>query len=89
MFDTGSVNLAAVANPFAGVTFHATNADVELVMVHGAIRKRDGRLTGHAWPVVAKELKRRADEIRERMPQEKLHELWEEYYKRFGSPVFG
>jgi len=35
--DRSTVNLAGVEHPFKGIVFHATNADVEIVMVNGEI----------------------------------------------------
>ncbi|KAI0921204.1 hypothetical protein AcW1_004744 [Taiwanofungus camphoratus] len=87
VFDAMSANLAGITDPFQGITFHATNADVELVMVNGEIVKRDGKLTKMEWGPVARELKKKADEIRQRMPQEKLEELWHNYYQASGAPM--
>ncbi|KAH9948782.1 Metallo-dependent hydrolase [Amylocystis lapponica] len=89
VFDTDSANLAGIADPFAGITFHATNADVEHVFVNGELLKRAGKLTRNPWSTVAKELKRTAQGVRERMPNEKLHEIWEKYYATLGTPSWG
>ncbi|KAH9951432.1 Metallo-dependent hydrolase [Amylocystis lapponica] len=86
VFDTDSVNLAGIANPVLGITFHATSADVELVMVDGNIVKRDGKLTDVPW--VAHELKRAAAGVDARWPPEKLDEVWMRYCDTFGIPSF-
>ena len=78
--------MAGIADPIAGITFYATDADVELVMVNGEIVKRDGKLTKADWGMVARELKQKADEVRERFPKEKLEAMWSEYYETFGPP---
>ena len=86
VFDTDSANLAGIDDPISGITFHATNADVELVMVNGEIVKRDGKLTKVPWGPVARELKQKAREVRERFPREKLEELWNQWYEACGAP---
>ncbi|KZT66045.1 Metallo-dependent hydrolase [Daedalea quercina L-15889] len=86
VFDTDSANLAGIDDPISGITFHATNADVELVMVNGEILKRDGRLTKVPWGPVAQELKQKAREVRERFPREELEKLWHQWYEAFGAP---
>jgi len=86
LFDAESVNLAAIADPFQGITFHATNADVDTVMVNGEIVKRNGQLTKMPWGPVARELKQRANDVRERFPQEKLEKIWSQYYDAQGAP---
>ncbi|OCH94294.1 Metallo-dependent hydrolase [Obba rivulosa] len=89
VFDTGSVNLAGIADPFKGVVFHASSEDVELVMVDGEIVKRNGKLTKADWNEVAEELRQRAQDIRERFPDEKLDEMWKKYYEQHpGGPQF-
>lgn len=86
VFDTDSANLAGIDDPISGITFHATNADVELVLVNGEIVKRDGKLTKVPWGPVARELKQKAREVRERFPREKLEELWNQWYEACGAP---
>ncbi|KAH9938082.1 Metallo-dependent hydrolase [Fomitopsis serialis] len=86
VFDTDSTNLAGIDDPISGITFHATNADVELVMVNGEVVKRDGKLTKVPWGPVARELKQKAREVRERFPREKLEELWDQWYEACGAP---
>ena len=86
VFDALSANLAGAHDPFQGVVFHASNADVETVFVDGEIVKRDGRLTKVEWGPVAVELKRRADEIRAAFPEDEQEKTWAEYYDKFGSP---
>ncbi|CCM01752.1 uncharacterized protein FIBRA_03818 [Fibroporia radiculosa] len=88
IFDTDSPNLAGIDDPILGVTFHATNADVELVMVNGEIVKRNGRLTKVLWGPVARELKQRANEVRERFPRDFLEARWNKYYQANGAPMF-
>lgn len=80
VLDAGSVNLAGIRDPFKGVVFHATDADVELVMVNGEIVKKNGKLCKIEWGPVAKELRERAEAVRERWPDAKLDELWSKYY---------
>lgn len=87
IFDANSVNLAGIADPVPGITFHATNADVELVMVNGDIVKRDGKLTKADWGSVARELRQKADDVRARFPKEKLEAIWSKYYETFGPPA--
>ncbi|GBE79783.1 Metallo-dependent hydrolase [Sparassis crispa] len=86
LYDAESTNLAAIADPFQGITFHATNADVDTVLVNGEVVKRDGKLTKNPWGPIARELKQKADAVRERLPKEKLDALWKRYYDTFGSP---
>ncbi|EMD40540.1 hypothetical protein CERSUDRAFT_91268 [Gelatoporia subvermispora B] len=89
VFDTSSVNLAGIVDPFQGVVFHATGEDVELVMVDGEIVKRNGKLTKANWTEVARELRQRAQHIRERFPDEMLQEIWSKYYEQHpGGPQF-
>lgn len=88
IFDTTSANLAGISNPFQGVVFHASNADVETVLVDGEVVKRDGKLTKVQWGPVAKELREKADRIRERHPESSLEALWAEYYTKFGGPLW-
>ncbi|KAF9809835.1 hypothetical protein IEO21_07235 [Rhodonia placenta] len=87
VFDTDSVNLAGINDPISGITFHATNADVELVMVNGEIVKRDHKLTKVEWGPVGRELKQKAAEVRERFPSERLEALWSKWYDSNGAPV--
>ncbi|EED80762.1 predicted protein [Postia placenta Mad-698-R] len=87
VFDTDSVNLAGINDPISGITFHATNADVELVMVNGEIVKRDHKLTKVEWGPVGRELKQKAAEVRERFPPERLEALWSKWYDSNGAPV--
>ena len=82
VLDANSVNLAGIRDPFKGIVFHATDADVELVMVNGEIVKKDGKLTKVEWAPVAKELRERADAIRERWPDAKLDEVWTKWYEQ-------
>ena len=86
IFDALSANLAGARDPFQGVVFHASNADIETVLVDGEIVKRNGQLTKVAWGPVAVELQKRADEIRTVFPEDKLEKLWTEFYEKHGSP---
>lgn len=87
VFDADSVNLAGIVDPIQGITFHATNADVELVMVNGEVVKRNGKLTKVEWGPVARELRKKAADVRERFPPETLEALWTKYYDTWGAPV--
>ncbi|CDO73830.1 hypothetical protein BN946_scf185015.g159 [Trametes cinnabarina] len=87
VFDASSVNLAGAADPITGVVFHAASEDVETVFVDGEIVKRGGKLV-HEWAPVARELKKRADEVRERWPEDKLEERWQKWYDTNGAPIF-
>ncbi|EPQ51641.1 hypothetical protein GLOTRDRAFT_133013 [Gloeophyllum trabeum ATCC 11539] len=44
-----SVNLAHCRDPFKGIVFHATAADVDWVIVNGEIVKAEGRLVRVGW----------------------------------------
>ncbi|OBZ70117.1 5'-deoxyadenosine deaminase [Grifola frondosa] len=88
VYDADSVNLAGIADPIAGVVFAASSEDIELVMVDGEIVKRAHTLVRVSWPPVARELQRRAQEVRERFPHEKLEEIWSKWYETNGPPVF-
>ena len=81
IFDALSANLAGALDPFQGVVFHASNADVETVFVNGEIVKRDGVLTKVPWGPVAAELRKQAEEIRRFWPVEKLEKAWAEYHE--------
>ncbi|KAI0652884.1 Metallo-dependent hydrolase [Cubamyces menziesii] len=87
VFDADSVNLAGAADPIAGVTFHASSEDVEMVLVDGEVVKRGGKLV-REWGPVAKELKRKADDIRERWPADQLEKIWKKWYDTNGTPAF-
>ncbi|KAI0355304.1 Metallo-dependent hydrolase [Trametes cingulata] len=87
VFDANSVNLAGAADPIGGIVFHAASEDVEMVLVDGEIVKRGGKLV-RDWAPVAKELKKSADGVRERWPEDKLEENWKKWYDTNGAPVF-
>ncbi|KAH9855042.1 Metallo-dependent hydrolase [Lenzites betulinus] len=87
VFDANSVNLGGAADPIGGVVFHASSEDIELVFVNGEVMKRNGKLV-REWAPVAKELKMRADEVRDRWPSDKLEEAWKQWYDTNGAPVF-
>lgn len=87
IFDRSTVNLAGIEDPFKGIVFHATNADIEIVLVNGEIVKKDGKLCKVPWPTVAKELKEKKDNLRSRWPDVKLEKLWSEYYDNKGAPI--
>ena len=80
IFDARSMNLAGSRDPFQSIVFHASNADIELVMVDGDIVKRNGRLTKVDWSGVAEELHRAAEGIREKFPEDELEKLWQAFY---------
>ena len=82
ILDANSVNLAGIRDPFKGIVFHATDADVELVMVNGEVVKKDGKLTKVEWVPGATEVRERAEAIRERWPDAKLDELWTKWYEQ-------
>ena len=85
IFDALSANLAGALDPFQGIVFHASNADIETVFVNGEIVKRNGVLTKVPWSPVALELRKRAEEIRRLWPVDKLEKAWLEYYKVKGG----
>lgn len=87
IFDALSANLAGASDPFQGVVFHASDADIEMVLVDGEIVKRDGTLTKMKWGPVAVELKKRADELRASFPDETLEERWKEVYAHVPDPM--
>ncbi|KAH8094801.1 metal-dependent hydrolase [Cristinia sonorae] len=86
VFDAESPNLAACLDPFLGFVFHASDADIELVMVNGEIVKQHGKLVNFKWSEVAKELKEASKGIHERWPAEKLERIWSDYYAKKGGP---
>ena len=55
--DTTSPNMLPVLNPIAAVVFHASNADIDTVLVHGIPVKRQGRLLADVT-----DLRRRVEE---------------------------
>ncbi|KAI0082515.1 Metallo-dependent hydrolase [Panus rudis PR-1116 ss-1] len=87
-----SVNLSAIEDPLIGVTFHATDADVETVFVNGEIVKRNGKLlptrANQEWKDVAKLLREKSRELRSRWPENLLEEKWQEYYNAKGGHLF-
>ncbi|KAI0832735.1 Metallo-dependent hydrolase [Trametes gibbosa] len=87
VLDANSVNLGGAADPVAGVVFHASSEDIEWVFVDGEVLKRNRTLV-REWAPIAKELKKRADDIRERWPNDKLEETWKKWYETNGAPVF-
>ena len=89
IFDANSVNLAGIADPFQGVVFHASNADVDTVFVDGEILKRNGKLAKADWASVAKELRAATAEIRRKHPAEEVEAVWSEYYATLGGPAWG
>ena len=82
VFDTLSHNLAGILDPFQGIVFHASNADIELVAVNGKILKRDGKLTKVDWALLARELKQKAEGIRQRYPDDVLEAKWRTWYEQ-------
>ncbi|EPQ52874.1 Metallo-dependent hydrolase [Gloeophyllum trabeum ATCC 11539] len=76
IYDSESVNLAGCVDPFRGIVFHATGADVEFVIVNGEIVKKGGILMRKDWKEVATQLKHRAGLLRERAAQYDLDQRY-------------
>ncbi|KAI0700735.1 Metallo-dependent hydrolase [Cytidiella melzeri] len=87
IFDAHSVNLAGIQDPFRGIVFHASDADIVTVMVDGEIVKKDGKLTKFEWANVAQELSQKADSLRERFPEDELEKTWKKHYSQHGGPT--
>ncbi|KAI0346824.1 Metallo-dependent hydrolase [Trametopsis cervina] len=85
IFDAMTANLAGIRDPFQGIVFHASDADIDTVFVDGEIVKRGGKLTKVTWPAVAQELRERAEGVRERFPADQLEEMWQKYYSQSQS----
>ena len=83
IFDALTTNLAGISDPFQGVVFHASNADIDTVFINGEIVKRNGKLTRVKWESVAKELQAKAEDIRRRYPDEQLETLWVESHSKY------
>nr|VWO97269.1 1-acyl-sn-glycerol-3-phosphate acyltransferase (EC [Ganoderma boninense] len=86
VFDANSVNLGGVEDPIAGVVFHASSEDIEIVFVDGEIVKKDRKLI-RDWAPVVSELKQRANDVRKRWPAELLDERWKQWYDANGAPT--
>ena len=86
IFDALSTNLAGIRDPFNGIVFHASDADIATVLVNGEIVKRDGKLTKFEWATVAKELVEIAEVLREKFPDSLLEERWQKYHAQGGGP---
>jgi formylmethanofuran dehydrogenase subunit A len=86
VFDAMTANLAGIRDPFHGIVFHASDADIAMVMVDGEIVKRDGKLTKFEWAKVARELMDSADAVRQRFPENTLEEMWQRFYSQGGGP---
>ncbi|KZT25547.1 Metallo-dependent hydrolase [Neolentinus lepideus HHB14362 ss-1] len=67
LYDAESVNLAHCRDPYKGIVFHATAADVEWVIVNGEIVKREGKLVKKEWPEVGRALQRAIQSLQERL----------------------
>ncbi|KAI0089092.1 Metallo-dependent hydrolase [Irpex rosettiformis] len=87
IFNALSTNLAGIRDPFNGIVFHASDADIITVFVDGEILKRDGKLTKFEWAMVAQELVERADILRERFSDTVLEERWQKHYAKSGGPT--
>lgn len=87
IFDARSTNLAGISDPFQGVVFHASNADIDTVIINGEVVKRGGKLTKVDWPAIATEVQAKAEEIRRRHPDEQLEALWAESYGKMARKV--
>ncbi len=85
IFDADSVNLGGADDPIAGVVFHASSEDVDAVFVDGEILKKDGKLV-RDWAPVAKELRKKADDVRKRWPADVLEARWKKWYDTNGAP---
>jgi len=53
LFDALSINLANVSDPFNGIVYHATAADIGTVIIGGEILKENGELLRSRWSTVA------------------------------------
>lgn len=87
VYDALSANLAGIRDPFQGIVFHASNADIELVTVNGEILKRNGKLTKVEWAPLAKELRRTADDLAARFKEDELEEKWKAFHAKTGGPM--
>ncbi|TFK35342.1 Metallo-dependent hydrolase [Crucibulum laeve] len=83
LYDANSINLANIIDPFKGIVFHATAADVEWVIVNGEVVKKDGKLVRKEWNEVAKELKRCAGNVRDRYKESDLEARYNALIKQF------
>ncbi|KAI0747322.1 Metallo-dependent hydrolase [Irpex lacteus] len=87
IFDALSTNLAGIRDPFNGIVFHASDADIVTVLVDGEIVKHDGKLTKFEWATVAQELVERAEALRDKFPENLLEERWQRHYAKSGGPT--
>ncbi|EJF62312.1 Metallo-dependent hydrolase [Dichomitus squalens LYAD-421 SS1] len=79
IFDANSVNLAGADDPFSGIVFLAASEDTEFVLVAGEVVKKNHKLV-REWAPVARELQKRAEDIRQRWPAEVLEGAWKKWY---------
>ena len=77
LFDALSINLANVIDPFAGIVYHATAADIETVIIGGEIVKESGKLVRHDWKEVGSKLNQHIKEVKSRV--EKANDLEKNY----------
>lgn len=87
IFDAMTANLAGIRDPFQGIVFHASDADITTVLVDGEIVKKDGKLAKFEWATVAQELVGRAEGLRERFPDHELEERWQKYHAQSDGPT--
>ena len=87
IFDALSPNLAGIRDPFNGIVFHASDADIITVFVEGEIVKRNGRLVKFEWAAVAQELMGAAEALREKFPESVLEERWRKFYAKSGGAM--
>ncbi|TFK47410.1 Metallo-dependent hydrolase [Heliocybe sulcata] len=76
LYNAESINLAHCHDPFKGIVFHATAADVEWVIINGEIVKREGNLVRKNWEEVADALRRSIRAVQERVAQYDLDERY-------------
>ncbi|TFK33565.1 Metallo-dependent hydrolase [Crucibulum laeve] len=83
LYDANSFNLANCTDPFRGIVFHATAADVEWVIVNGEVVKKEGKLLKKDWSEVVKKLKQSAAGIKERMVDVDLERKYDSIIRQF------
>jgi 5-methylthioadenosine/S-adenosylhomocysteine deaminase len=74
------VRASPMTDPVATLVFYTDAADVETVVVAGAMRKRDGKLLNVDYGELRKDMEESIQHIRERfakLPVDKLQDVWE------------
>jgi cytosine/adenosine deaminase-related metal-dependent hydrolase len=69
-----------MTDPVATLVFYTDAADVETVVVAGAMRKRDGKLLNVDYGELRRDMQESIRQIRERfakLPVDKLQDVWE------------